>query len=167
MRSVRLLGRLGSPLLGPALLGCAPFPGYLLVLSRRAQCSPLLSSCSMYQSWCQSWSSFNVYASSVWSNDFPRICRNSIKARRWILYPYRYSCKMNNHSGPPTWHLGSVLGEIPAPLMPFNRVFWVIWLIDRVFWIINRVFKSTGWYFLLFHVLSVLHSGWQDDIMRC
>ena len=38
MRSVRLLGWLGPALLGSALPGSAPFPGYLLVLSRRAHC---------------------------------------------------------------------------------------------------------------------------------
>ena len=57
-----------------------------------------------------------------------------------------------------------------------NRVFWVIWLTNRVFWVTNRVFwiiyiecfKSCG--VDLFHVLRFLqtysmfsHPGWQDS----
>ena len=57
-----------------------------------------------------------------------------------------------------------------------NRVFWVIWLTNRVFWVTKRVFwiiyiecfKSCG--VDLFHVLRFLqtysmfsHPGWQDS----
>ena len=130
MRSVRLLGRLG-----PALLGSPPF----LVISWLYQAGPNVHH-SFQAALCTSHDArvgvrLMLNTSSVWSDDFSRICRNSIKQESefWILVGILV--KWIPTLGHPQDILAnlSVLGEIPAPVMPFNRVFWVIWLINRVF----------------------------------
>ena len=86
--------------------------------------------------------------------------------------------KSTSHSRSPilSWPTYHFLHIMIFSTVAINRVFWVIWLTNRVFWVTNRVFwiiyiecfKSCG--VDLFHVLRFLqtysmfsHPGWQDS----